>query len=162
MTTQADRDQIIRELMAQQADIQAKLSSLGIVPAPSEDRSKPALDGGPRSDAHRYLKTTVFPLISVFRPDANGNMVPVKIRKEKFDPATMKMANEEEQPKRQRRTVEKKATPEVTDLTREELLVLPVSQLRAQPEVKHIDGELPDKKVDLVDEIMAVREGSNL
>jgi hypothetical protein len=160
MTTQADRDQLIRELLAKQADIQATLSSLGIAPTPKEDRSKPALDGGPRSDAHRYLKTTIFPLISVFRPDADGNMVPVKIRKEQFDPTTMKMANEEEQPKRQRRTVEKKDIIDVTDLTREELLVLPVSQLRAQPEVKHIDGELPDKKVDLVDEIMAVREAA--
>lgn len=166
--TQAERDALAQELLAQQASINAKLNALGLATKPKEPEKSP--DGGPPSNIHQNpnFKTTLRKLIPVEIQTADGSWTDALISAGSFDskihrhPAGSK-SDEEKKSGRTRRDLEDGKTTKVKldpgkfgNQPRSELAALSMDVLAAMPEVGVME-EVPTDKGKMVDAILAVR-----
>lgn len=162
---QSVRDELIRQLISQQAEISAKLGQLGIKNDTPRPRKSP--DGGAVSDAHQFMHATLVKTMRVRLRNVKGSDEAI-IAAAHFDPAKHEKLDTERAP----RKIPVDDTPEkggraargnvsVSKHTRDEMLTMTVPHLRGLPEVTTgmNPDEIPDKKGPLVDAILAVREG---
>jgi len=169
--TTAQREQIQKDLLSMQSEIESKLKALGI--SKPVDPVGKAPDGGPTSQAHAFLVPHLHNTFRVVRKNEDGSDTECLVNERMFNSATMTRV---EDLVRKPRVVEPAPshapaptpapTPApakkpivVSKMSREEMLVMTTVQLRGLPEVDHID-EIPDRKTELVDAILAVREAA--
>jgi hypothetical protein len=156
--TQAERDSMIKDLLAAKADMDSKLAALGVSAPEPKDRKSP--DGGPSSQAHRFITPVLRRTMPVRRLSDGAECL---INVEAFDPdhyedlAPRPPGGVAAPPRQPRAVVDPNHVPFGTEPA-EELLKLTVEVLRAKPEVKLMEGDVPTKKHDLVDAILEVRE----
>jgi len=150
----AEQAALIEDLRKQQLDLNKKLEALGASPKVERELRSP--DGGPPSEAHNMMRVQPRATMRVKRTGANGEEVTTTIAREHFNPEIHEsLEDPEEKPKRKPRR------PKVvlSEQTKDELLVMTVPALQELPEVEHIEpDELSDKKAELVEQIIAVRE----
>jgi hypothetical protein len=160
--TQIQREQMQKDLLSMQADINSKLSALGISRKANKDRRAP--DGGPTSDAHTFMIPKINNTFRVVRKNPDGSESECLVNDSIFDSATMtkvedlakkpRVVSQPSAPK----TVSKKVI-KVSSLSREDMLVMTMARLEKLPEVEHIE-DIPKDKTDLIEAILDVREES--
>ena len=155
---EAERQEMARAAFKTIQQAQRVLEGLGI---PLEDK-KPepikAPDGGPTSKAHTFIKPKVLPTRRIKFKDSGEVAV---INSRDFDPDYHEPCD-----KRERTRLDEDVNPEPRPKfgteDRDVLLTMTVPSLQAMPEVKYIEGEVPDKKGPLVEAIIQVRDDAAL
>lgn len=160
---QNERDEAIRMLLAQQAELNEKLGRLGIKQGEKRDTKAP--DGGAMSDAHKFLNVKHAKTIRVRYKNVKGSDEAI-IRADLFDPKLHEPLEPVRTPRaiptasagRQPRTLGHEV--QVSAHTRDELLTMTIPNLRTLPEVQTgmEANAIPEKKGALVDAILKVRE----
>lgn len=154
---QVERDAMIQHLLERQKETNDLLAQLGFTAEEVKgDKDKRAPDGGPTSDAHRFLKPVKCPTINV-RLKATGD--PAVIREQNFNPDIHEKVAQERRARDVKDPAPNQAAKvQVTQVTEEELLTYSIPVLVAQPELAGVDpATLPSEKTDLVALIIARR-----
>lgn len=160
MLSHSEKVAIAREIMIAQRDLQSKFEMLGIAP-PADDKRKfhdPAPDGGPKSDAHRYLPKHFVDTVRV-RSKQTGTEVVINKDVYEQTPELFELVDQEERV--QTRLDEYPPEPKVvvSDVPEDELRLCTMSILRALPEYNHVPDDVRESadKSKLVDAILEVR-----
>lgn len=159
---QTARDQAIANLLRQHAELSNQLAQLGVKPA--EAREMKAPDGAAISNAHQFMSPKFVKTMRVrFKNVANCDEA--IIRHDQFDPEKHEVIEQPRAPRAIKPVGEGKGSKRakgfaVSEHTRDELLTMTIPALRLLPEVRSgMDADaIPDKKADLVDAILRVRE----
>jgi hypothetical protein len=160
-----DKERLINEALQANENSKQILAMLGYTSAPKKaDPQAKAPDGGPVSNAHMYMKTTMLPTMEVYRLDEEGEPMkdvgPIVINRSSFDEDLHEKIVVEPRRRRRTKTAAPKQLPDDVRLgsqSREQMLTMTMPLLRALPEAGLL-AEVPNIKADLVEAILAVRE----
>lgn len=160
-----------RRKLAQELErLNKRAEQLGLAPSGQKPKRERAPDGGPTSQGHRFLKTQLRQLIRVRMINLPGTPERL-IRADAFDPdeheklvvprTRVQLDDEDSSPEAKAAAdftakVEK-ARAAFGKETREELVTFSIGALRDMAEVTLL-AKVPEKKADLVDAILKVRE----
>lgn len=120
-----------------------------------------APDGGPSSNAHLTLKTSMYPTRRVFLKTLPNKPTAVirsrDFNKDLHEPAPDLLVRKRAKTSEEALPMTAKGVPKMSEYTREELLPMTIPVLKALPEVAYMT-EIPDVKNLLVEAILSVRE----
>lgn len=145
----------IQQLKDVAAAAQSKLRELGALGGDRKPRKSP--DDGPPSEAHMWLTPVMNDTVTVMLKGADGQMTEAVIRADRFDKRiheVVKDPYEEERP-----APSSPSGVRLSSESRDDLLKMTVSALRALPECKQME-EIPSLKADIVEGILEVRQAA--
>lgn len=158
LLTEEQKNALAVELRQQLLDLTRKMDQLGISATDRSPKPVRAPDGGPVSNAHKYLRTQLVQTVEVKLKHHNGARA--VIRKVDFDPELHEKVVHKQ---RVRTRLEDKPVAidgpaiKVGHETRDELLTMTIPMLRALPEAALLK-DAPDRKEELVDAVLTLRE----